>query len=839
MLASTKTGTAHAVNGFPAPMDEVFVFPATVGQQGFWYLDQLQPGNPAYNIAVRFRLQGALDVDALVRAMNEIVRRHEALRTVLGVVDGVPVQVILPRLSITIPRDDLRDVSDALRAARAQERATEEGRRRFDLAKGPLVRARLLRLEDEEHVLLVTVHHVVSDGWSIGVMTRELGVLYEAFVRGLASPLPELPIQYGDYAVWQEKWLGGRDLRDQIAYWRRQLADPPTLEVPTDRPRTAAQAPQGTIVSILLPRDLTDRLDALALREKATPFMLMLAAFQLLLQRWCGWDDLVVGSVVAGRARAELEPLIGLFINPVVLRTDLSGEPTFVELLARVREVVLQAFAHQETPFDRVVDAVQPKRVAGRHPLFQINFLYQRDFVQPFQTAGLTLTAIPSVSPGAIYDLNFFLVERADGWRASVEYNTELYNASTIGRVLREFQGLLRQVAANPAAHISGYAVAPAADNGDQTVHGGQAAGAPYAGPRDAVEARLVELWERVLGVNGISVNSDFFDVGGHSLLAARLLAEVGKAFGRTLSLGCLLQCPTVESLAAMLRRPEDVAVVGGAQESRGLADESWVAPEGQVFPMRRGGTKPPLVIVDAGPFHRPLVRRLGSDQPVLGIALPALSALPDRFTVKDVAANLVNALCESELAGPYYLAGWSQAGVIAYEMAQQLRSRGKEVALVILLDSANPNYIRRLKRWWMTPIRLYLWLTKAGYQLSKRRGMPISTAWRHFRERMRKFHQVSPGKRPVPAGPEEGQEVWRVQYLAANDCDPRPCDWPLLLVRSSVLRTGWFRDPRLGWGEVAGAGLEVHAMPGEHDTMFLEPDVERLASIIADRLRA
>ena len=260
MIAPKTLDTAgqngHATKPVP---DEVFVFPATVGQTGFWYLDQLEPGNPAYNIAVRFRLEGPLRVEELVRALNEIVRRHESLRTVIAEVEGVPVQVVSPRLSIRLKRDDLRAFPEKDRPEHARAVAVEEGRRRFDLAKGPLIRARLLRLDDEEHTLLVTIHHIVSDGWSIGVLTRELGALYDAYCRGLDSPLPELALQYGDFAVWQEQGFKSQDLNDEVGFWTRQLARLPLLEIPTDRPRPPVQAGDGDIESILLPRALDRR----------------------------------------------------------------------------------------------------------------------------------------------------------------------------------------------------------------------------------------------------------------------------------------------------------------------------------------------------------------------------------------------------------------------------------------------------------------------------------------------------------------------------------------------------------------------------------------------------
>ena len=300
------------------------------------------------------------------RALHEIVRRHEVLRTVFANVDGVAVQIVSPRGTISLRRHDLRGGSEPDRRARAEAMASDEARASFDLAKGPLLRAQLLRLDEEEHVLVVTIHHIISDGWSIGIITQELGTLYDACCRGVASPSPleSLPLQFGDFAIWQEEWLksNSKDLEDQIAFWTRRLAGMTPVAMPTDRPRQPVQTFRGMIDSILLPRELTNRLASLALQEQATPFMVMLAAFQILLQRHSGQDDLFVSSVVAGRSRVELEPLIGLFINPLVLRTNLSGQPSFLELLGRVRQTVLEAFAHQDVPFERVVEALKIRR---------------------------------------------------------------------------------------------------------------------------------------------------------------------------------------------------------------------------------------------------------------------------------------------------------------------------------------------------------------------------------------------------------------------------------------------------------------------------------------------
>ncbi|MDB6019201.1 MAG: Glutamate-semialdehyde aminotransferase [Pedosphaera sp.] len=435
--------------------DDFFVFPTSITQRRFWVLDQLERGNPAYNIAVRFRLLGPLVVGTLERAFNEMIRRHEVLRTTFIAQDGQPVQLIAPLMTVQLPVIDLRNLPQPKRNEEAERLTVVDAEKRFNLAVAPLLRVSLLRMEEEDHILLITIHHIISDGWSIGVITTELGAIYEAFAKGEESPLPELPIQYADFTTWQKDWLEANPLNKELSYWKRQLHDLPELDVPSDHPRTAVQTHNGEIVSILLPKSLTDSLRDLSNQQGVTLFMTSLAAFQILLHRYTGQNDIVVGSPIAGRNRVEIEPLIGVFINTLVLRSDLSGDPTFAELLGRVSETVLQAVAHQDIPFEQLVDALRPKRDASRNPLFQVNFTYQRDFIKPLHFSGITLTAIPSRSPGAIFDLNFFMVERAEGWRASCEYNTNLFDKTTPLRMLGHLRSLMESIAANPRQRLS------------------------------------------------------------------------------------------------------------------------------------------------------------------------------------------------------------------------------------------------------------------------------------------------------------------------------------------------------------------------------------------------
>ncbi len=437
-------------------VQEVFVLPVSFAQQRLWFLDQMQPGSSLFNLPLSIRINGALNVEALQQTLNEIISRHETLRTTFASVDEEPVQVISPTASLRLRIVDLGHLPEDEREAEAQRLVGEESRLPFDLAAGPLLRASLMRLSDQEHVLIMTMHHIISDGWSGGVLFREMGTLYDALAAGKPSPLAELPIQYADYAVWQRAWLAGEVLERQLAYWRERLAGAPAvLELPTDRPRPVVQSVRGAHHSTVLSPRVGQALRALSLREGATLFMTMLAAFQTLLRHYSGQEDIVLGSDVAGRAQAETEGLIGLFANHLVLRADLSGDPTFRELLARVRAVALEAYANQDIPFEKLVEALRPKRSLSYTPIFQVLFTLQNKSEQLQQPAGLTLSPVTIHSGTAKYDLTMFIDETEQSLIGTMEYSADLFDASTITRMASHFETLLGGIVARPDARLN------------------------------------------------------------------------------------------------------------------------------------------------------------------------------------------------------------------------------------------------------------------------------------------------------------------------------------------------------------------------------------------------
>jgi amino acid adenylation domain-containing protein len=458
LAALIEAARRSGSQGTPPPIDRVSgqePLPLSFAQQRLWFLNQLMPGNAFYNIPGGLQLKGPLTVAALEQSLSEVVRRHEALRTTFAAVDGQPVQIVAPPQMLTVPIIDLRGLSESERESLTRRLAQEEAQRPFDLGRDVLLRSRLVCADEQEHVLFLTMHHIASDGWSLGVLVREMAALYEAFSGGTASPLPELPIQYADVAHWQRQWLQGEVIEDQVSYWRRRLADAPVLQLPTDRPRPTVLSFRGASQSFLFPEALSSALKALSRREGVTLFMTLLAAFQTLLSRYTGQDDIVVGSPIANRRRTEIEGLIGFFVNTLVLRTEVGDDPGFRQLLGRVREVTLGAYAHQDLPFEQLVELMQPDRDLGHTPLFQVVFVLQNAPMPALALSQLTLSPLAIDTRTAKFDLTLSLVETPSGLSGMLEYSTDLFDPPTINRLLSHFQTLLESIVVNPDQRLS------------------------------------------------------------------------------------------------------------------------------------------------------------------------------------------------------------------------------------------------------------------------------------------------------------------------------------------------------------------------------------------------
>jgi amino acid adenylation domain-containing protein len=451
VAASLSAGSSSLAAPPIRPVPREGDLPLSFAQERLWFLDRLAPGNAGYHIPLALAVHGDLSLPAMAAALGAMVRRHEALRTTYVARGDRPVQVIAPPGLWTLPLVDLSGLPAALRRAEARRLADEEVARPFDLERDPVLRASALRLEPREHVLLLVVHHIAADGWSLGVMVDEIVALYPP----TASPLPELAVQYADFAVWQREWLRGEALERQLAYWRRRLAGAPALDLPTDRPRPPAQSFRGATRMHAIDAGTSRSLEALARRHDATLFMLLLAALQTLLGRYAGQDDVVLGSPIANRTRAEIEPLIGFFVNSLVLRGDLAGDPAFGELIGRSRRLALEAYSHQDLPFERLVEELRPERRLAHNPLFQVMFAVQNAPLGEIDLPGLTF------SPGAFelaatrFDLEVFFTGFAGGLSVQLTYGTDLFDATTIARLESHLDALLSAVLADPSRRLS------------------------------------------------------------------------------------------------------------------------------------------------------------------------------------------------------------------------------------------------------------------------------------------------------------------------------------------------------------------------------------------------
>jgi amino acid adenylation domain-containing protein len=431
--------------------------PLSFAQQRLWFLDQLEPGSASYNIPSAVRLSGKLNTAALEKSINEIIKRHESLRTTFASEDGKPVQVISDPTEFKIQIIDLTNLPETERDHETMGLLEEEAHSPFNLAEGPLFHAGLLKLADEEHIIAFNMHHIISDGWSVGVLINEVTALYIAFSKDLPSPLPDLPIQYADFAHWQRKWLDGEVLEKQINYWKKQLAgSPPLLELPTDHPRPAVQTFNGSTETIRLSKELSGALLELSRKEGVTPFMTLLAAFQTLLHRYSGQDEILVGSPIANRTHSKMENLIGFFVNTLVMKADFSDNPSFSDLLRQVRETALGAYAHQDMPFEKLVEEIQPQRDLSHSPLFQVAFALQNAPTREvMKLPDLTLCAVSSESGVAKFDLTLTMIETSEDIVGSLEYNTDLFEKATILRMINHFTALLEGIAAEPETEIA------------------------------------------------------------------------------------------------------------------------------------------------------------------------------------------------------------------------------------------------------------------------------------------------------------------------------------------------------------------------------------------------
>ena len=803
-----------------------YLFPCTIVQKTCWLLDQMSPGTAANNIAVRFVLSGPLQPSILEDALNEIVRRHEVMRTRFVARDGEPMQLVESELKLAVPVQSLLDVPPEKRAAEAERLAAEEALVGFNIEEGPLFRARLVQTGEEKFVLLVTMHHIISDGWSVGIVTGELGIIYESLAAGTASPLPPLPVQYADYACWQQQWIDSGELDGLLERYRQRVDGFTPLVLPTDFERPSTLSGHGEIRSLLLPRKLTDTLKTFSDRHGCTLFVTMLAGFAALMRYESSQTEIVLRTQTAGRDRVELESLIGWFVNSIILRMDLSGDPSFLTLVERVHKIVLEGFDFQDVPFERIMGTTHPAPGPSRqHPPFQVNFIFQRDLVSPWTRAGITLTPIPSKAAGSFVDLNFFLVERSDGWRASVDVNTDVFKTATGAALLAKFQALLEKIAADPSATLP--ELTQSLDPPLHLIHKDtafKAFEAPYVAPRSALEQELVEMWEELLGTGPIGIQTNFCDLGGHSLLAAQMLSKIQERFGKQVTLAGLLAEPTIAAISSALR------------------NDFIPTAHSNIIPVQPSGAPPALFMVGGDHWFRPLARHLGSNQPLLGLSLQRYENRGYPTSFAEIADDLAGVILGIQKSGPFLLSGWCVDGTIAFEVARTLESRGHTVGLVALLDAINPEYRRELESPAQAIKRALGRTSLIAHEVKNRNfSGAAGQGWTVVRNVGTK---VARTLSPYQDDPEadaailqvdpDRQEFRKILYESERAYTPGPLMAPVLLIHSELAP---HQAPDLGWKRVALSGLSTVKAEGDHIQMFRDPYVKNLAAVLGEHL--
>jgi thioesterase domain-containing protein len=801
---------------------EPICFPLSLSQQRLWLVDQLQPHSATYHIPVCLRLTGPLAVEALKQSIDAVVARHEPLRTVFVVRDDAPFQFVKPSCVIPVQVRDISGTAVGELETRAYSLVRREIRAPFDLSRGPLVRAAVLQLGTEHYILIITMHHIVSDGWSAELFVRELTEYYRAFTSGRKPNPKPLRMQYSDFTILQRQLVASKTFEQQLAFWQGTLAGAPLLHsLPRDHPRPEEPTFAGATVTLRLDNKLVADLENFARCHRATVFMVLTAAFQVILSKYSGQHDVLIGIPLSGRTMAETESLIGLFVNTIVLRTSISGDPQFIEILRQVREDLLNAMSHQEVPFEQIVDDVGVPRRLAHNPLFQIMFATFRAAVQS-REFGL-LTATPYVVDGGTsrFDLSVNVIEDLDkAWWLQAEYSTELFECPRIANLLESYTILLSTILANgklrlsdlspgrgPVANgssqiyssmtVSKSGANPSIDQGTISLTRTERAATepvsskPIPIPLDYVESGILEIWQKHLGLSYMSLDADFFDLGGNSLLALAVTTKVNRRFGKRLPATALYRDSTIRELAARVRH-------------QGYFQRSF-------FPLVEGGIKTPLFI--AGHWchlYRKLSRNLGPDHPVY--LMDAYALQEERLfkqeplfeSIEDIAAHFINHVTSVQRSGPYFLAGQCEGGIVALEVGRQLQRQGHEIAALMELNTPVTGYFRRLA-----------WHQRLGTAI--RRGEFPQRVARHLMWRIRTlFAQTAAEKYLWDA-------VWELVHAYGTD---KVFDGEIILFRAKELAR-MTEDVANGWDHVGR--LRIIDVPGDHLGMFMNPDAQSI----------
>lgn len=804
------------------------VYSASLAQQRLWFLHQLQGRNTAYNVHLGLWLRGSLDLTALYSSIREMVHRHDSLRTAFRLDRGNLQQVVGGNCNVRIPITDLTSVADP--TAEAYQLARREVAEPFDLSNAPLFRVRLFRATPLDHVFLCTMHHIVTDAWSLRLFAQELELLYSAFSRGEASPLPPLPIRYGDFAEWQLEMFRADRVQPQLAYWKNKLEGAPgLLELPTDVPRPPEQTFEGAIEVAPLSSDIIEGIKSVATRCQATPFMVQLAAFKVLLYRYANQSDVLVGIPVAGRNHVETEGLIGFFVNTLVLRDDLSGNPRFTDLVAQVRETILGAFSNVDVPFEKIVEALQPERNLSYNPLFQVMFATLKSAVRSHKFGDLTAFPYVVSAETSILDLSMTLIEDVDRkWWAQVEYNTNLFRQDRISRMLSDYKSVLESVVSDPEGRFLALPlpsmpgpvdlpkIATAdreteeSDKGKSALTSTCRAYKHRLEPLDQEQELLVGVWKEVLGLQEVGVRDNFFDVGGHSLIAVRLIARVHEITGRRIPVAAIFRAPTIAAFAPLLREnivPEPDPILVQLKDGDGVVPFFGIAAPG----------------VDTFGLSL-LALHMGRDQSVYKVQAPAPIVWGRHRTkneVRALAREYVAAMRSVQAHGPYSVGGMCEGVLIAQEVILELESLNEEVGVFAIFDTwvLENSQIRPL---WA--VDYYLQRFQVFRSLPQRERLATT---KRFVKRL--FARNGNGS----------GHGWNPVYWPGEEFREPRFQAPVFLFKRARQPYYRVRDRQMGWGSRSTGGVEICELNCTHDHVLRQPQAGIIGQALAGRLRS
>jgi thioesterase domain-containing protein/acyl carrier protein len=801
----------------------------SLAQERLWAVHALCPKSPVYNICIAYHLAGPLDIDCLEGALRTIIERHDSLRTSIVVSGGRPIQAIGLSPDKVLTRVNLSGLSASEWRTQARAQAAAEASTAFDLQHAPLVRFKLLEHCDDDHVFIVTLHHVVGDRWSLGILAQELSELYVAFRAGRPNPLSGSAPQYGEFARRQDQWFKDEVAEAQLSWWRTHLGDDvAALELPTDRHPRSVPTDRADRKTFSLPGDMVRELTAFAVGHNTTLFVVSLAALATVLWQHTGQEDLIICTPVVGRHRSSCRSIIGYFNNLLPLRIELSGGPSFAELVERVQQVTKMAYDHQDVPFQLIAKLPHPSLI----PLTRCFFSVQNTHSLALDLPGIRSSYEDVANGASNFELAIFLEQQNDGVTGIVDFRSDSFSEAAVAKLVRGFQEALSRLVEEPdrpLSHslsfrtdaLSSDLASRASDSARSAQPESDAILDPLATmtkPASELERRLIEIWEEVLRVRPIDPHTSFFDLGGHSLLAAELFDRIGIAFGKELPLAMLLQAPTIEEMVRL------------------LTDNGWSEFWSSLVPVQPRGTKPPLFFVHAGGgnvvSYRRLAQYLGEDQPVWGLQARGLHSQRRPFDrVEDMADYYLEAVRSQQKEGPYYLGGHSFGGVVAFAMAQKLVSQHQQVGGLLILDMPGPEAKARLwnsLRWHWICLSQLAWKDKVQY-VSSRIGY-----------RLRSVTKLPKPLRLAAAGLLKRKEglakaSFRLRMLEATMKALKGYKFTTFPGRLTLFRARYgapriHSDPYGGWERFAARGVDVHEIPGDHMETLEEPVVRILA---------